>query len=55
MQDAQVDVLQLGMLVEWNYPKAWNKLRERWTDYYAKHAEIKVTADFTIEDFGSER
>lgn len=55
VQDAQVDVLQLGMLVEWNYPKAWSKLRERWTDYYAHHAEIKVTADFTIEDFGSER
>lgn len=54
VQEAQVDVLQLGMVVEWKYPKAWNKLRERWTDYYA-NAEIKVTADFTIEDFGSER
>lgn len=54
VQEAQIDVLQLGMVVEWKYPKAWNKLRERWYDYYA-NAEIKVTADFTIEDFGSER
>lgn len=49
------DVLQLGMLVEWNYPQEWEQLRERWEDYYSKEARIKVSADFTIADFGSEK
>ncbi|QUL57785.1 Ger(x)C family spore germination protein [Paenibacillus tritici] len=50
-----VDVLHLGMLVEWNYPAEWKKLRERWEDYYTSKARIKVTAKFVIEDFGSEK
>ncbi|WP_339314076.1 Ger(x)C family spore germination protein [Paenibacillus sp. FSL M7-0896] len=50
-----VDVLHLGMLVEWNYPAEWKKLRERWKDYYTSEARIKVTAKFVIEDFGSEK
>ncbi|ETT63102.1 Ger(x)C family germination protein [Paenibacillus sp. FSL R7-277] len=50
-----VDVLHLGMLVEWNYPAEWKKLRERWKDYYTSEARIKVTVKFDIEDFGSEK
>lgn len=55
LQKAGVDVLQLGMQLEWNYPQEWNRLRERWVDYYTREAQIKVTADFNIEDFGSEK
>ncbi|MBW4080797.1 Ger(x)C family spore germination protein [Paenibacillus sp. S150] len=54
-QKAGVDVLQLGMRVEWNYPGEWKKLRERWEDYYAHEAQIKVTAAFKIQDFGSSK
>lgn len=54
-QESKVDALHLGLLVEWNHPKAWKKLRERWPDYYAEHVEVSVKADFVIEDFGSER
>lgn len=54
-QKAGADVLQLGMLLEWNYPEEWKKLRERWEDYYASKVQIIVTADFTIADFGSEK
>ncbi|MRN55148.1 Ger(x)C family spore germination protein [Paenibacillus monticola] len=54
-QEAGTDVLQLGMLMEWNYPKKWEKLREQWNDYYAHDADIQVTADFQIDDFGTEK
>lgn len=55
VQEAGADVLQLGMLLEWNYPKEWNRLRDHWLDYYSKEAQIKVTAKFNIADFGSEK
>lgn len=51
-QKAGVDVLQLGMLVEWNEPGEWKKLQEKWDDYY-REAQINVSADLSIEDFGS--
>lgn len=51
-QKAGVDVLQLGMLVEWKYPGEWKKLQEKWDDYY-REAQINVVADLSIEDFGS--
>ncbi|MEK5279677.1 MULTISPECIES: Ger(x)C family spore germination protein [Paenibacillus] len=52
-QQAGADVLQLGMLLEWNDPKLWKQLRERWENYYAHEADIKVKADFRIVDFGT--
>lgn len=54
-QEAGSDVLHLGLLMEWNYPKKWEKLREQWDDYYAHDADIQVTADFQIDDFGTEK
>ncbi|WNS45457.1 Ger(x)C family spore germination protein [Paenibacillus sp. MMS20-IR301] len=54
-QQAGADVLQLGMLLEWNYPAVWDKLRERWGDYYSREAQIEVTTSFVIEDFGKEK
>ncbi|WP_310833101.1 Ger(x)C family spore germination protein [Paenibacillus pedocola] len=54
-QEAGADVLQLGMLLEWNHPKEWRKLKDKWDDYYAKEAEIRVTADFSIDDFGASK
>lgn len=54
-QEAGADVLQLGMLLEWNHPKEWKELKERWDDYYAKKTKIIVTADFSIDDFGASK
>jgi len=54
-QEAGTDILYLGMLLEWNYPDEWRKLRDQWADYYAHEADIEVTADFNIDDFGSEK
>ncbi|OBZ14089.1 hypothetical protein A8L34_08950 [Bacillus sp. FJAT-27264] len=53
-KEAGADVLELGLLMEWNYPKEWRELRERWEDYYKNHAEIRVKANFQIADFGTE-
>lgn len=52
-QKAGADVLQLGLLLEWNDPKQWKQLRERWDNYYAQEADIKVKTDFSIVDFGT--
>ncbi|MNO19484.1 Spore germination protein B3 precursor [compost metagenome] len=52
-QKAGADVLQLGLLLEWNDPKLWNLLKERWENYYAQEADIKVKTDFHIVDYGT--
>ncbi|OME32796.1 Ger(x)C family spore germination protein [Paenibacillus odorifer] len=52
-QEAGADVLQLGMLLEWNDPKLWKEVRERWDNYYTHEADIKVATDFRIVDFGT--
>ncbi|MNB69794.1 Spore germination protein B3 precursor [compost metagenome] len=54
-QEAGTDVLQLGMLLEWNHPKEWKKLKERWSDYYADRARIVVKTDISIVDFGASK
>ncbi|WP_277467315.1 MULTISPECIES: Ger(x)C family spore germination C-terminal domain-containing protein [unclassified Paenibacillus] len=54
-QEARADVLQLGMLLEWNHPREWKKLKEHWSDYYADQAEIIVTSDIRIVDFGASK
>ncbi|UQZ36598.1 Ger(x)C family spore germination protein [Paenibacillus sp. PK3_47] len=51
-QKAGADVLQLGMLMEWNHPAEWKKLQEKWDEEY-REAQIVVSADLSIEDFGS--
>lgn len=53
-QEAGADVLQLGMLLEWNHPREWKKLKERWNEYYTR-AEIIVTTDISIVDFGASK
>lgn len=52
-QEVGADVLQLGLLLEWNDPKRWEQLKDRWEDYYRDEADIKVTTDFRILDFGT--
>ncbi|WP_151733977.1 Ger(x)C family spore germination protein [Paenibacillus tengchongensis] len=52
-QEAGVDVLQLGVLMEWNAPEEWRKLKERWIDYYKQQARIVVTAQINIDEFGA--
>jgi spore germination protein KC len=52
-QKAGADILQLGLLLEWNDPKQWKQLRERWENYYAHEADIKVKTDFQIVDYGT--
>ncbi|WP_379127160.1 Ger(x)C family spore germination protein [Paenibacillus sp. sgz500958] len=54
-QKAGADILHLGLLLEWNHPRIWNQLRDRWTDYYTQHAKIDVVTDFNLVDFGSEK
>lgn len=52
-QAAGADILQLGLLLEWNDPELWKQLREDWENYYAHEANIKVKTDFRIVDFGT--
>lgn len=52
-KEAGADILQLGLLLEWNDPKEWKQIKERWENYYANEAEIKVQTDFRIVDYGT--
>lgn len=54
-QKVGADILQLGLLLEWNDPKQWKKLRERWESYYTHEADIRVKTDFRIVDFGTSK
>ncbi|MGG3282033.1 Ger(x)C family spore germination protein [Paenibacillus solani] len=47
------DVVQLGMLVDWNYPNHWEKVRANWSEYYKNEVEIEVVTDIKIRNFGT--
>ncbi|WP_156430851.1 Ger(x)C family spore germination protein [Paenibacillus sp. FJAT-26967] len=42
------DTLKLGLLLEWNYPQYWNKVREDWPDYYKTQSDIQVKAKVDV-------
>ncbi|MGV2787992.1 Ger(x)C family spore germination protein, partial [Clostridium perfringens] len=52
-QRVGADILQLGMLVDWNYPDHRQKVRANWPDYYKNEVEIQVVTDIKIRNFGS--
>jgi|GEM_PF-829543 len=52
-QRVRADVLQLGMLLDWNYPDYWQEVREKWPQSYGSDAEIQVVTDIKIRNFGS--
>lgn len=54
-QELGADILQLGLLLEWNDPRVWKKLNDEWESYYAHDADVKVTTDFGIVDYGSSK
>lgn len=54
-QKSGCDVLRLGQLLEWNHPDQWGKLKDKWEDYYRNDAQIEVSADFHLVDFGSSK
>ncbi|OMF78019.1 Ger(x)C family spore germination protein [Paenibacillus glucanolyticus] len=47
------DILQLGMLVDWNYPDHWEKVRSEWANYYKNEVEIQVVTDIRVRNFGT--
>lgn len=51
-QQAKSDVLQLGMLLDWNYPKFWEKKRENWTDYYKNDLDIEFKCEINVKQTG---
>lgn len=52
-QRVGADILQLGMLVDWNYPDHWHQVRSNWPDYYKNEVEIQVDADIKVRNFGA--
>ncbi|QOT10597.1 Ger(x)C family spore germination protein [Paenibacillus sp. JNUCC32] len=52
-QRVGADILQLGMLVDWNYPDHWQQVRSNWPDYYKNEVEIQVDADIKVRNFGA--
>lgn len=52
-QQTGADILQLGMLVDWNYPDHWHEVSANWPDYYKNEVEIQVVTDIKVRNFGS--
>ncbi len=51
---AGVDVLRLGSLLDWSYPRLWSELGPQWKDYYRSNAKIDVMTDIKIQNIGDE-
>ncbi|MFC9774062.1 Ger(x)C family spore germination protein [Paenibacillus chitinolyticus] len=51
-REAGSDVLQLGMLLEWNYPIFWGKKRENWGDYYKNDLDIEFRCEINVKQIG---
>ncbi|OOC63050.1 Ger(x)C family spore germination protein [Paenibacillus ihbetae] len=52
-QRVRADILQLGMLLDWNYPDYWEKVRRNWSKTYAEEAVIEIVTDVKVRNFGS--
>ncbi|MFD7521918.1 Ger(x)C family spore germination protein [Paenibacillus chitinolyticus] len=51
-QKAKSDVLQLGMLLDWKYPKFWEEKRDNWTDYYKNNLDIEFKVEINVKQVG---
>ncbi|MCY9589779.1 Ger(x)C family spore germination protein [Paenibacillus chitinolyticus] len=51
-QKAKSDVLQLGMLLDWKYPKFWEEKRDNWTDYYKNDLDIEFKVEINVKQVG---
>ncbi|MEC0245515.1 Ger(x)C family spore germination protein [Paenibacillus chitinolyticus] len=51
-QKAKSDVLQLGMLLDWNYPEFWEKKRDNWADYYKNDLDIEFKCEINVKQTG---
>ncbi|GAB6926743.1 hypothetical protein JCM10914A_07260 [Paenibacillus sp. JCM 10914] len=52
-QNNGADILQLGMVLDWNYPDHWENVQADWPSYYKDHVEIDVVTDISIRNFGT--
>ncbi|ANS74239.1 hypothetical protein AWM70_06290 [Paenibacillus yonginensis] len=49
------DVLNLGMLMEWNSPKQWESCKDWWAEVYRSKAKFEIGANIAITNQGSMR
>ncbi|GGA47524.1 Ger(x)C family spore germination protein [Paenibacillus physcomitrellae] len=49
------DVLNLGMLMEWNSPEEWQAYKDQWPEVYRSKAQFEIDADISISNQGSMR
>jgi spore germination protein KC len=53
-QSAQADILQAGSLLEWRYPRAWDRLKGRWEEAYRKDVRFDISVKVRIMQFNDE-
>lgn len=53
-QAAGADILELGRLLEWRYPRLWARLENRWTQAYGKEVRFKVETDIRVTHMNAE-
>jgi len=54
-QSYGVDPFQFGQLIRWRHPDEWNKLKQRWRQYYQDELTFDVKASMTIKSNGKEK
>lgn len=51
-REARSDAFLMSNYLDWRYPKAWNKMKARWKDYYSSSLPIDVSVDIDLEQTG---
>ncbi|CAH0119075.1 Spore germination protein B3 [Paenibacillus sp. CECT 9249] len=53
-QRLKSDILMLGSIVDWRYPRKWREIRDDWRDYYRDNVDFQIQANIRIMHFGAE-
>lgn len=53
-QRLKSDMLMLGSIVDWRYPRKWREIKGNWRDYYKDNVDFEIQANIRISHFGAE-
>lgn len=54
-KEVQSDVFHFGQYVDWNYPRAWKRVRSHWRQLYSDSVKIDVHTEVDIKRLGTVR
>ncbi|WP_091229436.1 Ger(x)C family spore germination protein [Fontibacillus panacisegetis] len=51
-REAKSDAFLMSNYLDWQYPKAWKKIKSRWKDYYSSSLPIDISVDIDLDRTG---